>query len=68
MVKITIFGQQSMARYIFTIDFKVQFVQVYSVIQNFKVFGRGLKITVTMLLVFLIISSTVSLAVAPITH
>ena len=30
-----IFGQWSMACYIFTIDFKVQFMQVYSVIQNY---------------------------------
>ena len=47
MVKVVIFNQQPMTYYVSTIDFKVQFVQVYSVTQNYMyltIFGRDLKI------------------------
>ena len=61
------------SHYISTINFKVQFMQVYDVIKNYMYgvasnFGRGLKINAITLSVFLIISNVVSLAVIPITH
>ena len=46
MVKVTIFGQQSLEHYISKINFKVQFIQVYGIIQNYTqltIFGRHLR-------------------------
>ena len=65
MVKVVIFNQQSMTYYVSTIDFKVQFMQVYGVIQNYMyltIFGRDLirYIAAIAFLVFLIVSNIVS--------
>ena len=60
-----------MPHYISTIDFKVQFMQVYGIVQNYmylSIFGKDLKVAVIMLLMFLFISNNVSLAAVLITH
>ena len=57
--------------YIFTINFNVQFIQVYGVTQNYKqltILSRDVKIAVIVFLMFLITSNVVSLAAVPITH
>ena len=59
-----------MPHYISTIDFKVQFMQVYGIVQNYmylSIFGKDLKVAAIMLLAFLFVSN-VSLAAVLITH
>ena len=66
-----IFGQRSIACYITTIDFKVQFMQVYSVIQNCTwliIFGIDHKDSCNSVFGVLIISNIASLATVPIPH
>ena len=60
-----------MAHHIFTVDFKVQFMQVCGDIQNdtyLTIFGRDHKIAAIVFLVFLIVSNIASLAAIPIMH